>query len=204
MLVKICGVRCARGARACATGKADLAGLNFVTGTRRAITVQSARALLPHLGAVKTVGVFRDQTLDEVLAVADALALDWVQLHGEESPDFCASVAQQYRVIKALTLEQVVQGQAERLAPHAQAFLVDGRQPGSGARWGWHQIAPLKGALEGRPLWLAGGLGPDNITEAIAQASPAGVDVASGVEEGGAQNPEKILAFCRRARGGLK
>jgi phosphoribosylanthranilate isomerase len=204
--VKICGVRTGDGAAACAQAGVDFAGFNFVDGARRAIDPTTARRLIPALGAVQPVGVFRDATPAEVRAVADDLGLGWVQLHGNESPQQCALLAETYRVIKALAASHA--GDAGKLRAYASAatiLLVDGPTPGGGEAWPWALLEAYKGAFEGVPIFVAGGLRPDNVASAVQAARPAGVDTASGVEEHGRLAPAKVLAFCeaaRRAAGG--
>ncbi|MCA9572467.1 MAG: N-(5'-phosphoribosyl)anthranilate isomerase, partial [Myxococcales bacterium] len=100
-----------------------------------------------------------------------------------------------FEVIRALP------GDARDLAtsegPHVAAFLLDGPRPGSGTAWAWEGVGA---ELAGRPVWLAGGLTPENVQQAIARVRPAGVDVASGVERDGSIDPERVGAFVRAAR----
>lgn len=213
MRVKICGVRDQPGVRACIQGRADFAGLNFAPRSRRRLSVAQAQPLSAALrdGEVAPVGVFQDADEAQVLEVVAALGLSWVQLHGDEPAALCERLrARSLRVIKALDLARAQDDALiDSLAPHVDIFLIDGRQAGSGRAWSWGAAAKLaalrvdngRGArLGGRPLWLAGGLNPENVAAAIAQTTPVGVDTASGVEREGRQDPARILAFCQAAR----
>ncbi len=201
MQVKICGVRRVSDARACVAAGADLAGLNFVPSARRCVgdDVIDVRAAL---GSVTAVGVFADASLDDIIARATALDLGWIQLHGQEPPALCAALSG-YQVIKALGHDALVDPDRIRAyAPHVSRFLVDGRVPGSGRPWDVSTLAPRvhDGLLCGRPLFVAGGLNPENVSAVIEAVGPHGVDVASGIEVDGRPDPARIAAFCAAAR----
>jgi phosphoribosylanthranilate isomerase len=197
MLVKICGVRTVEAARACALAGADYAGLNFVPGVAREIPSHLVADVVEALGDVQIVGVFRDQTTTDVLRQAALARLDWVQLHGSETPQMCRNLRTSFRVIKALT----VGTPPGAYAGAVDALLIDGRAPGSGTGWDYRRLRALRtGALCDVPILLAGGLAPTNVADAIGAARPDGVDVASGVELHGVQDPNLIHAFVRAAR----
>jgi phosphoribosylanthranilate isomerase len=202
--VKICGLRDAAGAHACVAAGADFVGLNFVPASPRAISEDRAARLLPLLGTVEPVGLFADQGLSHVVAIARHLGLRWLQLHGDETPAYCAALADEFLLIKAVALDRLAAPEAARsYAPHVRALLVDGRQPGSGQTWPWAALRVLcsaPGRLAGVPLWLAGGLDSDNVAKAITAARPMAVDTASGVERDGVWAPDRVAAFCRQAR----
>jgi len=208
MQVKVCGLRDEAGARACVAAGVDLVGLNFVPSSRRAISADRAAALLPHLGPVQPVGLFADQALAHVIATAHGLGLRWLQLHGHESPTYCAALAGRFNLIKAVHLDQLdAPDFAASYAPYVHALLVDGRSPGRGETWHWAALRPLcssAGRVADVPLWLAGGLNSDNVAQAIAAAQPVAVDVASGVERNGVWAADRIDAFCRRARAAVQ
>lgn len=194
MEVKICGVRTLEGARACAEAGATYAGLNFVPGVRRQIAEEAAPALIEALGEVVPVGVFQNQPVREVQRIARAAGLRWVQLHGEESPEDCQTLLREFQVIKAVTAGSYWNPYVGVIS----RWLVDGRNPGSGEAWFY--VRP-RGMADGTPMLLAGGLHPGNVASAISMTKATGVDVASGVERDGEQDPEKIHAFVRAARG---
>jgi phosphoribosylanthranilate isomerase len=193
--VKICGVRTIAGAEAVKRAGADFAGINFVPTSKRRVELVLARELIRALAPVPAVGVFADQSIEELASIARALDLAYVQLHGTEPPSDCAEAAKVAPVIKALPAGEHLDLSAYE--PHVAFFLFDGPRPGSGETFSWDRLGTL--ALS-RPYFVAGGLTPENVGEAIARLSPWGVDTASGVERGGAQDPERILAFVKEAR----
>lgn len=196
MQVKICGVRTVEAARACAASGADLAGLNFVPGVTRRVEPRDAAAVVAALGEVVPVGVFRDQGSVELRRIAALVGLRWVQLHGSESPDECAALRDHFRVIKALTADH----DATAYAHAVDALLIDGRAPGSGTSWDYARLRRTTDPSSAVPVFLAGGLDPSNVAAAICAGRPDGVDVASGVETEGRQDPALIHAFVRAAR----
>ena len=200
MKVKICGLRGLPAARACVEAGADMVGLNFVAGRRRALSLDDAEALSKALAGepIELVGVFVDPTPAEVDAIASRAAITWVQLHGAEPPSTCAELATRYRVIKAFsvgpTFDRDVLGPYE---DHVAAFLLDGANAGSGERFDW---SAATGVSSARPVFVAGGLHPGNVADAIAALRPDGVDTASGVEVDGRPDPTRIHAFCAAVR----
>lgn len=196
MKIKICGLRTVADAEACVAAGVDLAGLNFVPGRRRAIDIGTARAISAALAQVIPVGVFLDAEPSVVVETAVAVGLRYIQLHGAEPPEVCARLRGPFVIIKALTAATLEQAPA--YAPFVAAFLVDGREPGTGAAWDYSRSTGPR--LCGRPLLLAGGLTPERVESAIVAATPAGVDVASGVERDGAIDPARVAAFALAAR----
>lgn len=196
--VKICGItRPEDGLRAASLG-ADAIGLVFYPKSPRAVDVDQARAILAALPAfVTTVGLFVDAAPEEVNAVLDALPLDLLQFHGNESPAYCRAFRRPYLKALAMRPGLDLQAAAEDYA-EARALLVDAWHPevpgGTGMRFDWERLP----ARLSRPLVLAGGLNPDNIADAIRTVRPWGVDVSSGVEAAkGIKSVEKMAAFMR-------
>jgi phosphoribosylanthranilate isomerase len=149
------------------------------------------------LGAVVPVGVFADSTVEEIDRIAVQLGLEWVQLHGKETADVTARLCRRYRVIKAFAIDASFT--KDQLEPHlrwADFFLFDAAKAGSGLTFDWSRLPESS-----RPFLLAGGLTEDNVREAVVMTAPFGVDTASGVETGGVQDPRKIEAFVRAAKG---
>lgn len=202
LVTKICGLRRPEDAAACIEAGADFAGINLAKRFRRSVGPAQARTLVAALKAsdVIPVGVFMDQPADEVARVAAAVGLEWVQLHGAESVEDCATLARRFHVVKAFDGEAALR--SPEYAPYVAAFLLDGRDPGSGQRWDPTRVAlPLDdGMLAGRPVWLAGGLDPCNVGAVARLVSLSGVDVASGVERDGQLAADRILDFVRAAR----
>lgn len=197
--IKICGVRDARGAEAVGQSGADYAGFIFVEGRRRAVDPQVARDLRHRLGTVQPVGVFLDAAADHIRHVAEHVGLAHIQLHGSESPELGFRLREAgYSIIRAVSLRRPDSLRSlQDWADVAEIFLVDGPRPGSGEPINSAHL-PAEGLA--RPTWLAGGLAPDNVQERLTQASFEGVDVSSGVELEGRQDPDRIQAFVAAAR----
>jgi len=145
-----------------------------------------------------TVGIFEDQTLAEVNTIADAVGLDLIQLSGSETWADCLLANRQ--VVKAVEIPDGASS-GDVLATieggTAIACLLDGSRG---------QGVPIDSGIaadiaHGLPVWLAGGLSPENVSEIVAQARPWAVDVSSGVETDGAKDAEKIRAFVQAAKG---
>lgn len=144
------------------------------------------------------VGVFEDQPIDEVNGIADETGVDLVQLSGNEpAADMLVANRQVINVLRTrggMTADDIMRC----IEPGAAVASMLDPSRGSGATGDWSVAREV--ALR-MPLWLAGGLTPENVGEAIASVHPWLVDVSSGVETGGAKDPEKIRAFVRAAKG---
>ena len=201
MIVKICGLRTLPAATAAVEAAADLLGFNFVPSSRRCISPETARDIIGALpGHVQTVGIFVNPTMAQVQATVECSGLDWVQLSGTETPEFCAEVAQP--VIKTVRLsERPPAGEARPDDYDVDLLLADAAVPGSWGGSGEVSDWPAAGRLaQRRRLLLAGGLHAGNVATAIRAVRPAGVDVASGIETDGREDPAKIRAFVAAAR----
>jgi phosphoribosylanthranilate isomerase len=200
--VKICGLTRTEEAAACAAAGAHAIGLVFYPRSRRYISAESAREIRQVLPpGTACVGVFVDAPPDTILRVARTAGLTAVQIHGNEPPETVARLqAEGLLVVKALFAERAPGlDRADDCA--ATAVLVEcgqGPLPGGNALvWDWGRAAEV--GLR-RPLILAGGLTPDNVATAIAQARPDAVDVSSGVETApGRKDIHKVRAFIRAA-----
>jgi len=201
--LKICGLTDPAQAVECARLGADAVGLVFFPKSPRHVTDDLARRICAALpSSVARVGVFVNASFDVVKAKADGCGLTAVQLHGRETPELVDRLkAEGLTVIKAL----FVDGRPELTAApdyRASAFLVEcskGPLPGGNAMaWDWG--AALKFGQR-HPLVLAGGLAPENVARAIADARPAAVDVSSGVEAApGTKDLAKVAAFIEAVR----
>lgn len=198
--VKICGIMALADAQAAVAHGADFLGLNFVKGRRRCLTVEKAREIVRGLGSAcpTTVGLFVDEDPATVRGTLAECGLQYAQLCGAETPDYCANLGVPYW--KVINLHSAAD--FARMEPYADAtaFLLEGadnRHGGTGQTWNYTLAAA---APRTRPTLLAGGLNPANVSAAISQAHPWGVDVSSGVETDGKKDPEKIAAFIRLAK----
>lgn len=214
-VVKICGVRRLENALVAADAGADYVGIVFVPGRRRRVEPEAARVItdsLRELGpdAPRSVGLFGDQPMDEVLDTIAVAGLDLVQLCGDEPVDYCRRVQEHAGVIKVLHVPNDADADAivnfsRRMEAYASAGCivtldsqVAGLHGGTGQSFDWRVAADL--GAGGRQFLLAGGLTPDNVGQAVAVAHPWGVDVSSGVETDGQQDPDKIRQFVANAR----
>ncbi len=165
--------------------------------SRRQVSLEVARELAYQAQGAVRVAVLVNPTPDEVEGCLQFC--EFVQLHGDETPEFCQPYAP--RVWKAFRLES--QDQLDRLAAYAgkvAAFLLDAARPGAGEPFAWEW---LTGWNRPGPIWLAGGLTVDNVAQAVGLVRPDGVDVSSGVEASpGRKDAELIRRFVARALSG--
>ncbi len=194
--VKICALTTATDAAAAVAAGADLVGFVFVPGTRRALDPEASGWVREVTGAER-VGVFRGASLGDILRVRGQLALDWVQLHGDEPDEWLDELGP--RVIRRVQVAGAhswvrVADLAGRCLP-----LLD---PGAGGG-----VAPDWAALGEPPagveFGVAGGLTPATVAEVVRRLAPALVDVASGVEAApGRKDPRLMQAFVAAAKAG--
>lgn len=198
--VKICGVTRLEDALEAARLGADALGFNFWPGSKRYLPPSEARAIVRQLPPfVAAVGVFVDPAREEVLRAAEASGIGAVQLHGDEPPELCRELP--LPVLKAIRV--LGPASLDRLPDYdgVQGFLLDSAGPGYGGSGRTFDWALAARAAREHAIVLAGGLGPDNVAEAIRVVRPWGVDVASGVESApGVKDAVKTRAFLERAR----
>jgi phosphoribosylanthranilate isomerase len=196
--IKICGITNIEDALLAAELGADAIGLNFYSESPRCISPFSAAEIIGQLPPfVSPIGVFVNWEAAAVIALAGALRLAAVQLHGDESPKLAAVIAKKVSVIKAFRMGQESALPAFSKYKQASAFLLDaaaaGKFGGTGQQTDWSRAAA---AAKSHRIILAGGLTPENIAEAIRVVRPYAVDVASGVESRlGKKDPAKLRAF---------
>ncbi|AIF42277.1 phosphoribosylanthranilate isomerase [Virgibacillus sp. SK37] len=198
MLVKICGITTEKAAQAAVEAGADFIGFVFAPSSRK-ITVEKAKEISTTLSpTVHKVGVFVNETVENIASIAEAVNLDYIQLHGDEP----ASIAEQlpYKIIKAFLVKGNMKTDITNYP--CDYYLVDSPKAGSGETFDWKLIHKL--SLDHRKLILAGGLSSENISQAIKQVNPVGADVSSGVETNGKKDNEKIKEFihlCKNKEG---
>ncbi len=178
MIVKICGITRVDDARAAVDAGASAIGFIFWAGSPRRVSPAQARRVTRELPPfVTTVGVFVNQSLDEIEQVAQAAGVSTVQLHGDEDRGFASRLSRP--VIKAVSEQW--QGLGDW--PSNITLLVDAHDParrgGTGQKADWKAAAAL---AKERRIVLAGGLNAENVATAVAQVKPFGIDVSSGVE----------------------
>lgn len=207
--VKICGITRREDADVCAEAKADAIGINFYPQSKRFHPLVEARQWLGAFSGPRfpaRVALFVNAGLEEIRTVAETGLFEAIQLHGDESPEFCVRVkALGLPLIWALALRSAED--LERLAGHpADVLILDAYAPGdfggTGQLSDWGLAAEAGRRFPEKSILLSGGLAPENVAVAIATVRPAGVDVASGVESPqGVKDPAKIRAFILAAKG---
>ncbi|MDI5985831.1 phosphoribosylanthranilate isomerase [Halomonas sp. M4R5S39] len=199
--VKLCGLTRPEDVDAAVAAGADALGFVLWPGSKRAIDEARLAALAARVPAFVTrVGLFVDQDPELIRRCAEHL--DLLQLHGDESPDFCAVLGRPW--IKALRMRDGLDLHALAGAHDgARALLLDAYRPGvpggTGETFDWSRIP----ANLAKPVILAGGLTADNVAEAIARVRPFAVDVSGGVEASpGVKDAGRIAAFIEAVRRG--
>jgi len=203
VLVKVCGITNTTDARAAAESGADAVGLVFAPSPRR-VGVEEARVISAALpDGVLKVGVFVNAAPEEVLRIAREVGLDYAQLHGDEGPEVVAAVRDGgLPVIKALrvrdadSLEDLERYEADLYLLDAYSASARG---GTGERFDWSLAKTLVGRGN---IVVSGGLGPENVGEAVVAFEPYGVDASSSLEdEPGKKNGERVRRFIGAAKG---
>jgi len=196
--VKICGITNWADARKSVEEGADFLGFNFYRESPRYIAPAAAARIIKRLPAgVKAVGVFVNESEENILATARKAGLDQVQLHGDETPEMVSRLRREFPITKALRVRRKLQQAQLTAYAGVDTFLLDGfdgkLHGGTGKTFDWRLIR--RAGLKKR-LFLAGGLTPQNIGEAIRVGKPYAVDVCSGVEtRPGKKDPKRIAAL---------
>jgi phosphoribosylanthranilate isomerase len=208
--VKICGIRDKRRALAAVEAGADFIGLVFAPSKRRVIPAKAreiASAVKKSSNTIKVVGVFVNAAASDVNKLADFCALDWVQLSGDESWEYCRDIVRP--VIKTIRVgrqssEQLyssLSAGGTLLPPKSFVALLDsqvaGKYGGTGESFDWSLAQQVANRF---PVIIAGGLDPKNVAQVIETVRPWGVDVSSGVETGGIKDIAKIGTFIEAVR----
>lgn len=197
--VKICGITRREDAWAAIDAGADALGFVFYAPSPRAVDVAQAQAIMKSLPPyVSKVGLFVNAAMTEVQQVITATTLDCLQFHGDETADDCEQFnLPYYKAIRVKPGVNLIQCELDFAS--ASALLLDTFSEkavgGTGQTFDWSLIPPEMQ----KPLILAGGLNPDNVTQAMQQVRPYAVDVSGGVEaQKGIKSPEKIAALMRQ------
>ena len=199
--IKICGLKTIEDIEALNRWKPDFAGFVFAPGKRQISSDHAAElrsALAPEIQAV---GVFVNTPLEEAAALAEAEVIQYIQLHGDEDAAYMEALRKQtdkplIKAVAARSREEILE--AEKLP--CEYLLLDaykkGSPGGNGETFDWKIIPPLK-----KPWFLAGGLSPENVEQAIKICRPFGVDISSGVEIQGKKSQQRIREFIEKVRG---
>lgn len=188
MWVKICGITKVEQGQAIAQLGAAALGFICVPASPRYIKPEMIRAIVKQLPQkVDCIGVFASTTIEIICQVARQSQLTGVQLHGDESSEFCDRLKQllpEIKVIKALRVKTTETLELAAIyANHVDTLLLDAYHPhqlgGTGKTIDWQSLQQFRPSC---PWLLAGGLTPDNILEALEKLQPDGIDLSSGVE----------------------
>lgn len=188
MRIKICGIRSPQQGKAIAQFGATALGFICVPGSPRFVTAEQIQEIVELLPTeTDKIGVFANSTIPEITDTVTNAGLTGVQLHGDELPEFCQQLRQvlpDIEIIRALRIRGVDDiNNVNIYADYIDTFLLDAYHPqqlgGTGKTLDWNLLAEFQPS---RPWFLAGGLTPDNITEALSQVQPNGIDLSSGVE----------------------
>ena len=207
--VKMCGISKVETIPAVVEAKPDYMGLVFAP-SKRQVTVEQAKILIEELHkqcinhydtkVVKTVGVFVNETLDNLVRIADTANLDAVQLHGDEDEAFIQSLKERtnVEVWKAVQIRSAADAEAW-IDSSADMLLFDAyhkdERGGTGEVFDWSCLDEFE-----RPFMLAGGIDSTNVARAIRTVRPYGIDISSGIETNGVKDDEKIKAFTNIVR----
>ena len=207
--VKMCGISKVETIPAIVDAKPDYMGLVFAP-SKRQVTVEQAKILIEELHkqcinhydikVVKTVGVFVNETLDNLVRIADTANLDAVQLHGDEDEAFIQSLKERtnVEVWKAVQIRSAADAEAW-IDSRADMLLFDAyhkdERGGTGEVFDWSCLDEFE-----RPFMLAGGIDSTNVARAIRTVRPYGIDISSGIETDGVKDDEKIKAFTNIVR----
>lgn len=195
--VKICGITNGDDALIAAGAGADAVGFVFAPSVRSIEPYEARKIVVGLPPFVIAVGVFKDENIESVNCIADYVGLGVVQLHGSESPAFCAGVKR--RVIKRIRVEPYDTKETilQKMAPYTSPLCLLDPGEGSGCTFNWKIAQGIT-----KPLMVAGGLTAENVGEVVQVLKPLAVDVSSGVEGiSGRKDPGKVEMFIRRAKG---
>jgi len=203
-LVKICGITNLDDALAAVAAGADALGFNFYKPSPRYITPQHAREIVEQLPEpVLKVGVFvNEESPDEVRSIANEAGIRALQLHGDETPAYCSELAADYYVIKTFAVSDAFDVQTAK-SYEVAAIMLDTKH--NHLRGGTGRVFDWSLAQHARPtipkLYLAGGLSPENIENAIKMVRPFAVDACSALEDRpGQKNHERMRVFVNTVR----
>lgn len=188
--VKICGIRTLEVAEAAFDSGADYIGFNFVSSSKRRISIEKAKEIAGIMRKrVRIVGVFQNASVSKVNDIVKEVGLDLVQLHGQEDNTYIAKIKRP--VIKSFTLSD----NPEDI--RAKYLMLDRVVQGQGDMVNVEKAARFAKNLS---LFLAGGLTPGNVSDVVIRVRPYAVDVAGGIETNGKQDLEKIKLFIERVK----
>ncbi|HEY3763472.1 MAG TPA: phosphoribosylanthranilate isomerase [Verrucomicrobiae bacterium] len=199
--IKICGITNTADAKVAVEAGADALGFILYEKSPRYVTIEQAAEISKQLPPfIMRVGVFVNAAPDFVLRAISEIGLTMLQFHGDEPPEFCAQFGlmsmKAFRMKDAGVLSEIAKYQTD-------AYLLDAYTPGvrggTGHTFNWDLA--LEAQKLGKPIFLSGGLTPDNVADAIRKIHPFGVDVSSGVESSpGKKDHAKVKTFIKAVK----
>lgn len=199
MLVKICGIQTIEAANVAARSGADFIGFVFAPSKRQITPKIAAEVSLGLPASIQKVGVFVNETVENMKKIATQVGLDIIQLHGDEPAEIAIQLP--YTIIKAFSIDSVDQSKINSFP--ADYYLIDSpaqkHRGGTGETFDWQRLKELD--IDLQKVILAGGLDSNNVTAAIKEVKPVGIDVSSGVETNGQKDHQKINQFILHAKG---
>jgi phosphoribosylanthranilate isomerase len=209
MRIKICGITTLEQGQAIATHGATALGFICVPNSPRYVTAEQIKLIVDGLPKnIDKIGVFANESVEKIVLISQTSGLTGVQLHADESPDFCQKLRQELtkiEIIKALRIRNLDDLEnAVIYANYVDTLLLDAYHPqqlgGTGLTLDWNLLQNFN---PGCPWFLAGGLTPDNIIDALNQVKPDGIDLSSGVEIApGNKDLDKVARLFARLRMG--
>ena len=207
--IKMCGISKVETIPAIIDAKPDYMGLVFAP-SKRQVTVEQAKTLVEELHkqytvrynseTIKTVGVFVNETVENLLKIAEEVKLDVIQLHGDEDESFIQILKEQSNVEVWKAVQVRSAADAEKwIDSSADMLLFDAyhkdERGGTGEVFDWSSLDEFE-----RPFMLAGGIDSTNVARAIRTVRPYGIDISSGIETEGVKDNEKMKAFTNIVR----
>lgn len=200
MLVKVCGIRRLKDIEYLKILKVDFMGINFYPKSPRFVGFSLARKLVENSYPIKPVAITVNMDFTGIMEIYNKTGTTWFQLSGDESPELVKRMKDAgFNVIKTLRIKDRV---PDAKKYHADFFLLDtydARYGGTGIELNWIMLSKMELP---RPFFIAGGLKPENVFEAISVMKPDGVDVCSGVEKKpGVKDFGKLKQFVEVVKG---
>jgi phosphoribosylanthranilate isomerase len=199
--VKICGVTSAQDAEAAVAAGASYIGVIFVASSPRRVPIEFAKDIRKAIGkSAQLVGIFQNTTLEDINHHIQEVGLDLVQLHGNETPEFCGAI--KIPTMKVFSLDFETQRlQPAQIAPYLRScrfIMIDKPKGYAGTDWLTNALNAVASHESTFPeYFFAGGLNTENLSNVLDQISPYCVDVASGIETSVGKKDHKAMAdFC--------
>jgi phosphoribosylanthranilate isomerase len=204
--IKICGFTTRSAVEAATRLGIDYMGFVFAS-SKRQISPEQVRELTNGMQTPKRIGVFVNETIEQLLRIAEFAGLDGFQLHGNESPAFCRTLKERSNklVWKAWRVGgEAIDHSISEYISVVDALLLDAYHPlqmgGTGESFRWESITQIRDSAPRTALFVAGGLSAGNVKSLIDLYHPDGVDVSSGVETDGIKDPAKMKQFMEKVR----